>query len=171
MPPGCNPRLLTPPSPSLLLVLGVRGGGSPYEPAVLHWGYADLDAGTLDVRDQGGLPLDRYAGGYPYVRGCSDLYLDPAGVLWVATSEDTGDAGPFRSSVWRFGPFMPDRLSVFDHYFYTDQLSRNNVAWVMDGIKIEALAAPLLDGSVLSYATDDESYGGVWRPLGPAEAQ
>ena len=39
-----------------------------------------------------------------WVRGCSDLYLDEAGVIWVATAQDFGDAGPFYSTVYRFSP-------------------------------------------------------------------
>lgn len=152
----------------LLVVLGLRGGTYPYEPPVLHWGYADFANSRLDICDGSGLPLEHFTSGYPTARGCSDLYLDPAGVLWVAAAEDTGDSGPFRSSVWRFGPFMPDRLSFFDHYFYIDQLNHGNLQWTMDGIKIEAIAAPVMPGSVLSYATDDEAYGGIWRPLGSA---
>ncbi|MGC1952373.1 MAG: hypothetical protein WA970_07355, partial [Gammaproteobacteria bacterium] len=38
---------------------------------------------------------------------------------------------------------------------------------IVDGLKVEALAAPspAITGSVLSIATDDEPYGGLWRPL------
>jgi|GEM_PF-4849979 len=39
-------------------------------------------------------------------------------------------------------------------------------AWRLDGLKVEVLAGPAaIPGSVLSIATDDEHYGGVWRPL------
>jgi hypothetical protein len=154
--------------PPLLIVLGLRGGTFPYEPPILHWGHSDLAAGMLDFQDGGGLPLEHFTSSNMKTRGCSDLYLDPAGVLWVAGADDIGDAGPFRSTIWRFGPFMPDRLSFFDHYFYIDQINHGSLQWTMDGIKIEALAAPVLNGSVLSYATDDENYGGIWRPLDPA---
>ena len=42
------------------------------------------------------------------------------------------------------------------------------VVWRVDGLKVEALAASIIANTSLCFATDDEHYGAVWRPLGQA---
>ena len=90
-------------------------------------------------------------------RLCSDLHLDPEGALWGACAQDLGAAGPFRSRIYRAGDIDPAggwprlRAAVFEHD--------------VDGLKVEALAACDLLRASLCFATDDEFYGGVWRPL------
>ena len=46
-----------------------------------------------------------------------------------------------------------------------DRSVQSKQRWQVDGFKVEGLAPTALSGSKLSFATDDEEYGGVWRPL------
>lgn len=153
------------------IVLVTRGGEQPYEPATFYWGYVDFDAGTLEFDDAGrrGIPLQSQSSpGQPWTRGCSDIYVDNQGVLWIATTQDASDSGPFRSTVYRYGPF--DQTQAYA-YMGGSAVMPGEAKWTLDGFKIEALGAPVIAGSVLSFATDDEGFGGIWRPLGPPVSQ
>jgi hypothetical protein len=76
-----------------------------------------------------------------------------------------GDSGPFRSVIYRVGKFDPS-------VSYPVQYEMNqDMVWYLDGLKVEALGPPVVAGSVLTFATDDENYGGLWRPLPPADPQ
>ena len=39
----------------------------------------------------------------------------------------------------------------------------------LEGIKVEALGAPLPGGSAMTIGTDDENYPGIFRPLFPKD--
>jgi hypothetical protein len=150
----------------LLLLLGERGGSPAYAPAWIRWGWLDLGAGTLDMTLPDGtmaMQIDwPEPNCSPWARPISDLYLDAAGYLWIAGASDSGDAGPFRSVVYRAARINPD--DQYPYYYASDP----RLVWELDGLKIEALAAPAVAGSVMSFATDDEVYGGIFRPLPPA---
>ena len=85
----------------------------------------------------------------PGLRVCSDLF-HAGGALWVSAAVDPGDDGPFVSYIYR-----------------VDLKSKRAEApaWRLDGLKVEALGVAVVPGSALSVATDDEYYGGIWRPL------
>ena len=89
------------------------------------------------------------------------MYIDPAGTLWAVASTDEGDNGPFRSVIYRVGQVT---TGVTPPVNLAPSLVPD---WIVDGLKVEALAAPAaaVPASVLSVGTDDENYGGVWRPL------
>ena len=77
--------------------------------------------------------------------------------------EDAGDEGPFRSIIYRAATVQADAVNPI-------QLSKTQrPSWMMDGLKVEALAGPPdgVSGAFLSFATEDEQLGGVWRPLYP----
>ena len=158
-------------SDRMIIVLATRGGQTPYEPVRLHWGIADLATGEFECRPEDNLPLYNWqATPAAWERGCSDLYLDEAGVIWVATAYDLGDAGPFRSTVYRFGEpaaVLKSENDLLPAYSML-HIGMPPVSWEVEGLKIEAIAAPMIEGAVLSYATDDEGYGGVWRTLAEA---
>jgi hypothetical protein len=172
-PAGPHPYTTSPDGMELYMtiILGVRGGSTAYEPPRLRWGVADLSAGTYELEDNGGQELTRGSGQNPWARGCSDRYLDESGALWVSTAEDPGDAGPYRSTIYRYGDFSPQSSGMFGSQPNLGPYGYSDTMWTIEGLKVEALAAPVIEGSVLSYATDDEAYGGIWRPLGPAVAR
>lgn len=145
------------------IMLVTRGGDYPYEVARVYWGYVDYGTGEFALSDAGsnGRAITDLNGSSPWLRGCSDVYLDDHGCVWLAGCEDLGDGGPFRSRIVRYG-----KLDFTDTY-WSGPSSYGNVSWVIDGVKIEALGAPVTAGCIISYATDDEGFGGIWRPLGP----
>ena len=144
------------------LVLGTRGGDRPYEPAMLYSCVIDLLGHELYLMfDGNGRELSVPRQSNPFERGCSDLYLDEVGVLWVAACSDQGDSGPFDSRIYRYGKYQIDSS-------YMSSPSYDSPVWNLGGLKVEALCGCSIEGSTLCFATDDEGYGGIWRSLGPA---
>jgi hypothetical protein len=93
-------------------------------------------------------------------RACTDLYLDSERQLWAACAEDRGDAGPFRSIIYRVGV-----LRLSDARLLPD---RTNLRIPCEGVKVEALATASIGGATMAFATDDERFGGIWRTLPPS---
>ncbi len=155
---------------SILVIFGVRGGTPAYAPGRLCWGSIrpGADPPSLEMTPEGmvGTEINWAAfSNSPGERSISDLYLDEAGGLWVSGAEDNGNAGPFRSYVWLEGNVSHDPNYAISNY------RNQQYYWRVEGFKIEAIAAPCTSGSPLCFATDDEAYGGVWRPLPEAVAQ
>lgn len=107
-------------------------------------------------------------------RGAADLFArarvgstNEWEVLSVATV-DSGDLGPFLSAVYLAGTLTITSTGGFE---FNANKEPSNVLWHIQGLKVEALAAPadLLGTSELSIATDDEFYQGIWRPLAPSK--
>ena len=150
-----------------LLLLGERGGSELYPSGRLRWGSLDLRSSSLEWAERGTASIEVTAPG-PWPAGTkkrdiADLYLDNEGTLWASATADQGDNGPFRSVIFRIGTVSPGAVPPV-------KLTGPVVAdWILDGMKVEALAAPATaaPGSVLSVGTDDENFGGVWRPLFP----
>ncbi|MBI3926445.1 MAG: hypothetical protein HY319_12970 [Armatimonadetes bacterium] len=135
----------------LVLVLGHRGGKGT--PGRLTWGALDLTAYTFTRQGEAPLAIPD-----PQMRACGELHLEsasPPTLLSVAAS-DPGDLGPFHSYVYRAGSFAPDGFRP----------APVQPLWRLDGMKVEALSTCSIPGSPLCVGTDDEVYGGVWRPLG-----
>ncbi len=151
----------------ILLILGERGGSSRYPNGVLRWGVFDPNHGVVDWPAAGKAGRMVIAPG-PWTnrqskRDIADLYLDGQGNLWAAASENAGDEGPFRSVIYRAATVQADAANPI-------QLSKaQRPSWVLDGLKVEALAGPpdSVSSAFLSFATEDEQLGGVWRPLYP----
>lgn len=151
----------------ILLILGEQGGSSRYPNGVLRWGVFDPTHGTMDWPTAGKAGRMLIAPG-PWSnpqskRDISDLYLDGQGNLWAAASEDAGDDGPFRSVIYRAATVQADAANPI-------QLSKTQrPSWVLDGLKVEALAGPpdSVSSAFLSFGSEDERLGGVWRPLYP----
>jgi hypothetical protein len=88
----------------------------------------------------------------------------PGRVLSVATLAPNNNLGPFLSAIYSAGIIsFNSGKTVFKLH------GTCNVLWHVQGLKVEALAAPAdsIENSELSIATDDEFYQGVWRPLPP----
>lgn len=108
------------------------------------------------------IPIPGVAG--PAARQISDVAVDSRGWVYIASAIDPGDAGPFRSQVWRVGWINTSRAGQPDFVVSPDP---QQVAQI-DGFKVEALTArELPDGRrQLFIGTDDELYGGALRLLG-----
>ena len=150
------------------LVLGMRGGQgrAGHQPARIDWGSLDLTTYTFTPRSTHALPpVPGFAGG----RGCADLHLvekDGGFEVWSVAVRDEGDAGPFHSVVYRAGVLGFQKEWTWG---FTAE-ARPAARLLIHGLKVEALAAPprCVPRAGFAVATDDENYGGVWRPLFPA---
>jgi hypothetical protein len=133
-------------------------------------GYYDLEAETAEFSEEGlrWTTLSTPNSANPWLRKCSDMYLDGNGTIWAAAASDPGDVGPFVSYVNRVGSVSEQGNTVgFDDYFYSPSYGYESSSWTVQGFKIEAICAPIGPGGVLTFATDDEGYGGTFRMLGP----
>jgi hypothetical protein len=148
----------------LRLVLARRGAKS--KAAVLVWGTLDnVDTSQPSFAEEGQATLTP-APGPLGDRSAADVYLKPASDdawrVWSVATVDQGNLGPFRSLIYDAGKLAWD--SQRGLAFVGETL---RPLWALEGIKVEALAdAPgAVDNSVITIGTDDESYGGIWRPL------
>jgi len=146
-----------------MIVLGERGRHNAADEnqnhnGKLRWGTLDLASGKLILEGDRDVLVESVQWSNPANRrDISDLYVDEIGVLWGAAAEDPGNAGPFRSVLYRIGPSMdvlkegkPVAVKVIKQF---------------DGLKVEALSEAPEERGTFSIMTDDEDYGGIWRPV------
>lgn len=148
-----------------IIVLGERGGSVCYPNGIIRWGLFNIKEHSFHMSGAGLEGIEVQApGNWTNIAGkrdITDFYLDANGEIWAAGCEDQGDLGPFYSIIYKLGKVN-----------YAD---KENPIWVsekiaiakeINGFKIEALSGPC-NGiiSTLSFGTEDEIYGGVWRPL------
>jgi hypothetical protein len=88
------------------------------------------------------------------------LYVDGDNILWAVRTTDAGDAGPFSSWIYPVAKWQYVSGKIED--FSPDY---KKVTSEIQGLKVEALAKPIIPGSRFSVATDDENYGAIWRPI------
>lgn len=143
---------------SMFVVLGERGGTKNYPQGKLRWGRLDLKSYTLNLQGEQTFAAPDWPEEADN-RDCSDLYIDEENNLWISAAEDPGNDGPFRSVIYNAGKVDPEAPNPI----WLDP----ERAWIVEGLKVEAIGAPVVEGSALSMATDDENYGGIWRPLFP----
>ncbi len=156
---------------TVLIILGERGGSRPYPNGVLRWFRYVPDQHKLILSKAGvkGKPVTAPG---PWIditrkRDIADLYLDRDGPLWAVGSEDGGGNGPFRSVIYKAGIVHADAEDPIDI------IDETKPVWRLDGVKVEALSGPatMTPNSPLSFGTEDENYGGIWRPLYPPVMQ
>lgn len=87
-------------------------------------------------------------------RYCSDILIKN-GDIYVSSTNDPGDDGPFTSAVYHLGNIVPTGASVL-HLNNHEQMEITRY----DGHKVEALAAPLKADGLWLAGTDDENAGG-----------
>lgn len=146
----CLPR-----ESSNLLILALRGGGR--NPGKLVWGHVkesrfeqtgertiELDDTVFSARDE--------------LRRCTALFLSSDDIIWGSAASDPGTFGPFVSYIYKIGAVDEILRSA------AGQKTINEYQAVLAGLKVEALSsAPFV--ADLSIGTDDESFGGIWRPV------
>lgn len=87
-------------------------------------------------------------------RYCSDILIKN-GDIYVSSTNDPGDDGPFTSAVYHLGRIVPTGASVLNLNNHEQmEITR------YDGHKVEALAAPLKSDGLWLAGTDDENAGG-----------
>lgn len=157
---------------NLLLVFGERGGSSAHSKGFLkfaEYNLTDFSDTEMTFIAQEKLTSKTVPGVWSDPdknRDISDLYLDDNNMIWASAAEDQGDAGPLYSVIYQLG-----KLNTEEPYItFCEELE---VYWEIAGFKIEALSGPsaaiMKDGKpiahLMSFGTDDENYGGVWRVL------
>ncbi|MBO0352041.1 hypothetical protein J0895_23750 [Phormidium pseudopriestleyi FRX01] len=133
----------------LLAVWGHRG--SSEDSGVLYWGWFDWN--DYQISPQGSALMT-----VPWpeedVRHISDLKVNNAGILYISSSRDPGNDGPFDSAVYAAGLF-----SMNGDQIEFRPASSLAPLYPMKGHKIEALEfLPGLSGGKI-LGTDDENQG------------
>ncbi|HJO92283.1 MAG TPA: hypothetical protein QF753_02685 [Victivallales bacterium] len=149
-----------------VLIYTTRGKAEKGKLASIIWGEVNFNNNTFKKMGESTLVVKTLLGD----RDCSDLYIvkesDTAYKLWAVSTVDSGDLGPFVSEIYSPGKIIIQMGTV---QFIPNSEYDNGL--LINGLKIEALAAPadLIPKSKFSIGTDDEIYGGVWRPIGLAK--
>lgn len=132
--------------------------GEAAQPGIIYWGILDLDKSQIIQIGSANLKVP-----FPLVkvRHISDLKVDPAGIIFIASASDAGDDGPFQSAVYVVGNVgWRGQEIVFKQNPQLVALYRSNYR------KIEALElAPGIAGGVV-VGTDDENLGSYVYVLG-----
>ena len=149
----------------ITLLLAERGGSDIFTSGILKWANYNLLDHTISFTTDGkkGIKIDA-PGEWPDPatnRDITDLRIDKQNRVWAAASQDLGDAGPFYSTIYELGTLSGDpERPVSVH--------QKLEAWrEIPGFKIEALSGASLSApsSLISFGTEDEFYGGVWRAI------
>ncbi len=126
--------------------------GQDKELAVLYWGRLDLN--TYEISPIGSTRLQ-----VPFpvsaVRHISDLKVDPAGVLFIASAADNGDDGPFESAVYVAGAF-----GIRNQQITFQQNSQLVPLYRFKYHKVEAIELVPGQTGGLIFGSDDENMGG-----------
>jgi hypothetical protein len=146
------------------LIYGERGGQNT-KLARIIWGELNLDKkDPFVLLGDKALVAKSLLGD----RDCSDLFLKQGSdshIVWsVATIDSDINTGPFKSVIYEAGSItLNTKKEIIDFEPNNDP----NVIWQLDGLKVEALATPAssIPKSEVSIGSDDEDYGGIWRPL------
>lgn len=148
-----------------ILILGERGGSEIHPRGTIKWGIYNINTHQLKFNDIGmkGIPVNAPGDwtNKKNKRDITDLHMDVDGGIWAAASEDTGDVGPFYSVIYKLGEVnklnKEQPLTIYSDF----------KTWTsIPGFKIEALSGPSKHiQSTLSFGTEDEIYGGVWRAI------
>ncbi|MCS6777928.1 MAG: hypothetical protein RMJ43_10815 [Chloroherpetonaceae bacterium] len=148
-----------------VLVCASRGSNRGGAPRLSRLTFGELDLQQHRFTRWAEVPL--VASSLLNDRDCADLLVraeNGVWALWAVATVDVGDLGPYRSMVYRAGTFVPNVASG-QVDFRPDQAP--GARYEIHGLKVEAIAEPAatVPGSAFSIATDDEAYGGIWRPL------
>lgn len=153
-----------------LIVLGERGGSSEYPSGVLRWAFLDKNRDTMSWNEKStkGIPINAPGVWFrpEHKRDIAAMYVDNDKKIWAAASEDSADNGPFRSIIYHAATLSNNSDDPIN------RVISPKAAWTIDGFKVEALSGPpsSIPNSVLSIATEDENYGGIFRPLFPTSS-
>ncbi|HEY9835578.1 MAG TPA: hypothetical protein V6D27_01565 [Vampirovibrionales bacterium] len=133
----------------LLAVWGHRGSSD--DSGLLYWGWFDWNGYKISPQGSAIITVP-----WPQedVRHISDIKVNNAGILYISSTRDPGDDGPFDSAVYAAGLFSMNGKQVEFH-----PASSLAPLYRINGHKIEALEfLPGLSGGKI-LGTDDENQG------------
>jgi hypothetical protein len=148
-----------------ILLLGERGGSDKNPNGIVRWGILDLDKHQFQMDGKGkkGISIDA-PGNWTNPsskRDITDFHIDNEGFIWSAASEDNGDLGPFYSVIYQLGKINKHSTTQPIEVFEEIKIWKG-----VPGFKIEAVSGPSKGIKAnLSFGTEDEIYGGVWRAI------
>jgi hypothetical protein len=98
-----------------------------------------------------------------HARQINAIEVDLTGQIYVASTLDPGDQGPFQSVIWRVGRV---ELGEDNEPRVRLQPEPERLA-TLDGLKVEGIAVREMPGVETQFfvGTDDEIYGGALRPI------
>ena len=152
--PDSGPRL----NLESLLILGENDNlyvawahrGSDGEEAILYWGSISLfdEDIAISVKDSIFINIP-----WPVIakRHMSDMDIDNNNILWISSTSDPGDDGPYKSGIYKIGLFeiVKEKINFNISQSFTKQ-------FVFEKNKVEALA--VINNKIV-FATDDENLG------------
>jgi hypothetical protein len=147
------------PGTSLTLLAESGGGRSDGEPVPRIF-LAEYRRGQLFILDATNwpVPVDNVEGTAVTSAAGNLVFL----YAERASAVDPGNGGPFRSTVWRIGRLHAD----YHGQPLLSLESRPRRLAMVDRLKVEGLAVRRIAGKTqIVIGSDDESYGGVIRPL------
>jgi hypothetical protein len=125
--------------------------GEEDDPGLIYFG--EFDMRTRGVKDVQKVEV-RVPWPMKHTRHISDMKLDETGVVWIASTCDPGDDGPFDSAIYLAGVFYEDGGK------FKFRKSQNMIRMrTLPDRKVEALELVPGIGGVI-FGTDDENYGG-----------
>lgn len=140
----------------LLTVWAERGEGK--KPGIVYWGTLDLNSYKIELKGSKSLAVP-----WPNssnLRHISDLKIDRSGVLFISSTTDPGNEGPFTSAVYIAGVFVVngDEVSFRENSDFFPLFR-------LDYHKVEAIELiPGANGGII-VGTDDENMGSwVYMP-------
>lgn len=122
----------------------------------IHWTTLTLD--PLKFGEFRSISFQSPFGSGKNIRQVSDLAIDTQQNLYIASTYDPGNTGAFRSAIYRIGRISDNNNLILDPI--PQKMGEIN------GLKVEGITIQKLpSGDQIFFATDDENYGGVLRPL------
>ena len=145
--------------------MGERGGTQSNPTGLVRWGKLNLNDHSFTMQGEGlkGIPVSAPGDWInpESKRSITDLHIDGEGRIWAAASQDQTDVGPFFSLIYQIG-----RTNLFDKERPFVIFENIVLTQAVSGFKIEALSGPSKNiNSTHSIGTEDEMFGGVWRPV------
>ncbi|HEY9801568.1 MAG TPA: hypothetical protein V6D25_14525 [Leptolyngbyaceae cyanobacterium] len=132
--------------------------GEAEQPAIIYWGVLDLNKYQINFAGSTQLKVPFPSGN---VRHISDIKVDSAGIVYISSSSDAGDNGPFQSAIYVAG-----YLGLRNNKIIWQQSSQLVPLYRFNYHKVEGIELiPGADGGIVA-ATDDENFGASVYMLG-----
>jgi hypothetical protein len=132
--------------------------GEAEQPAIIYWGVLDLNKYQINLAGSTQLKVPFPSGN---VRHISDIKVDSAGIVYISSSSDAGDNGPFQSAIYVAG-----YLGLRNNKIIWQQNSQLFPLYRFNYHKVEGIELiPGADGGIVA-STDDENFGAYVYMLG-----
>jgi hypothetical protein len=136
-----------------VIAWGHRGAGR--QPGLLYWGVLDLDHLRVNDVSKATVSVPFPSPSDSNTRHIADLKIDSNGAVWISSTNDPGDDGPFVSAIYTIGAL---HVSKSEGTTFESNIALTRL-WIFLK-KVEAIEfVPGPQGAV-AFGTDDENDGG-----------